>query len=107
MKGDPPVTAKSLSTAARAGDEAAQEVFTLCGEMLGQGLSQVIDFLNPDCIVLGSIFARCEDLLVPPMRQVLERECLPASLAACRIVPAKLGETIGDCAALTVARMAR
>ena len=62
-----------------------------------------MDLLNPDCIVLGSIYARCQDLLDPAMYRELEREALPQSLRACRIVPALLGESVGDYAALSLA----
>jgi glucokinase len=64
-----------------------------------------IDLLNPDCIVIGSIFARDEALIRPAMESVLRQETLPGALAACRIVPAQLGERIGDVAALTVAQV--
>jgi glucokinase len=38
------------------------------------------------------------------MREVLEREALPQALKDCRIVPASLGEEIGNYAAIAVAR---
>ena len=51
------ISAKTLAEAARAGDATAREVFRICGEYLGRGLSLLIDLLNPEIIVLGSIFA--------------------------------------------------
>ena len=63
----PTVSAKETAEAARAGDPAALEVFGLCADALGRGLSLLLDFLNPDCVVLGSIYARCQDLLEPRM----------------------------------------
>lgn len=98
------VTPLSIAQAARAGDQTAMEVFRLAGSRLGLGLALMIDLLNPQVIVIGSIFVRCEDLLAPSMRQTLERECLPRSLHACRVAPAELGERIGDIAALVVAQ---
>jgi glucokinase len=38
-----------------------------------------------------------------PAREELEREALPGAVAACRIVPAQLGERLGDVAALCAA----
>jgi glucokinase len=38
------------------------------------------------------------------MRRVLQEEALPQALAECRIVPAALGEEIGNYAAVAVAR---
>lgn len=99
----PGVSAQTMADAARAGDATAREVYTLCGRYLGQALSVLVDVLNPERIVIGSIFARAGDLLIPAMQEVLEAECLPDSLAVCRVVPAELTESVGDLAALTVA----
>lgn len=97
------ITAKVLADHARAGDETAREAYRLCGEMLGEGLAILVDILNPQMIVIGSVFARAEDLLRDPMERVLQREALSFALGKCRIVPAALGEEIGDYAALAVA----
>ena len=63
----------------------------------------MIDILNPDVIVIGSVYARSTHLLEPSMRRVLKQEALPQSLEHCRIVPAKLLNNVGDYAALSVA----
>lgn len=97
------VTAKSVAQAACAGDETALDVFETCADKLGEGLSVLVDILNPEKIVIGSIFARCEALLRPAMERAMARECLGASLRAVSVVPARLGERLGDCAALCVA----
>lgn len=95
--------ARQVASAARNGDALAQEIYRLSGEALGKGVALLIDILNPQVIVIGGIFARCHDLLWPAARAVLTRECLAASLAACRVVPAELGDNVGDYAALAVA----
>ncbi len=64
----------------------------------------VIDLLNPEKIIIGSVYARCEDLLAPYMNGVLNEEALAPSLKVCKVVPPELGENIGDAAALAVAR---
>jgi glucokinase len=46
---------------------------------------------------------RMGDLLLNPARKSLREEALPQALAVCSIVPATLGERIGDVAALCVA----
>ena len=97
------LNAAILAKYAREGDKIAKKVFDISGKRLGQGLSVVIDILNPEIIVIGSIFTRCEDLLRRPMEKVLKKEVLSHSLDACKIVGAALGEKIGDYAALTVA----
>lgn len=97
------ITAKSIAEAAKNGDENAIAVYRQCGAMLGKGLAILIDILNPEMIVLGSIFQRSEELLRDEMTKVIEKETLAASRNACRIVPAMLGDSLGDVAALCVA----
>jgi len=96
------VTAKSIAEAAFAGDEDAKRIYAETGRHLGEGLSYLIDILNPECIVIGSVFARAEALLRPAMEEAIAREAIPESAAVCRVVPAKLGEAIGDIAALSL-----
>lgn len=97
------ITAKTIADAARAGDPAARRVYEVCGEYLGRGLSLLIDLLNPEKIVLGSIFARSGDLIRPAMERAIQREALEAAAARCSIEPAALGEEIGDYAAIAAA----
>ena len=99
------ITAKSIAEHANEGCEDAKEVFRACGEKLGYGLSILIDILNPERIVLGSIFQRSEHLLRESMDKVIRKECLEAASSVCKILPAFLEENIGDYAALAVASM--
>jgi glucokinase len=99
------VTAKTIGDAAENGDETATEVYRECGRYLGKALSILIDLLNPQFIVIGSIFVRSENLIRASMQEVIDAECLPVAAAACKVVPAKLGESLGDIAALSVAML--
>ena len=99
----PLITAKTIAECAEAGYEDAKRVYTLCAEKLGVGLSILIDVLNPEAIVIGSVFLRAESLLRDTMMQVIERETLLHARSVCKILPAGLGEKIGDFAALSVA----
>ena len=62
-----------------------------------------MDILNPELIVIGSIYARNEDIFKPLMDEVLKKEALPLARKVCKVVPASLGESIGDYAALSIA----
>lgn len=97
------VTTQSVSEAAIKGDPLAKEVFEICGAYLGKGLSIIIDILNPECIVLGSIYVRASRLLINQMEKTLNEESLPLARKVCRIVPAQLEERIGDIASMSVA----
>ena len=96
------INAKVLADFARGGDEVALEAYRICGEKLGEGLAILCDILDPEVIVIGSVFARAEELLRPHMEKVLEREAL-MGCNGCKVIPAALGESIGDFAALAVA----
>lgn len=97
------INAKSIALAAQEGDSLAKEIYALVGTRLGEGLAILIDVLNPDVIVIGSVFVRAESLLRPTMEKALKKEALPSSYQHVKIVPSALGESIGDIAALLIA----
>lgn len=96
---------KGLGAAANSGDPDARALLERTGERLGSGLALVVDLLNPEVIVLGSIFVRLERWIRPALEASLGREALGRSLEVCRVVPAVLGEELGDRAALWSARL--
>ena len=97
------ISAKSIADAAEKGDPTACEVYKVSGKFLGRGLSILIDILNPEKIVIGSIFARSGALLAKGMEEELKKEALPLSLGCCRVESAKLSENLGDYAAVATA----
>ena len=97
------ITAKDIAEAADKGDATALEVYKTCGEYLGRGLAILIDILNPQAIVIGSIFGRAHHLLWESTKRIIEEEALSACADVCRVVPAALGESIGDYAAVSIA----
>ena len=96
------LSARAVAAAAEQDDAFALSVYETSGAMLGRGLAVLVDLLNPERIVIGSIFARSGHLLRDAMEKTLEAEALPAALSVCEVVPAALGESIGDYAALGV-----
>lgn len=99
------ITAKLIAEKAYEGNDDAKEVYRICGEKLGSGLSILIDILNPEVIVIGSVFQRAEGLLRDAMEKKIEEEALFYARKVCKVVPAALTENIGDVAALSVAAM--
>jgi len=88
---------------ARGGDGDALALMNAAGERLGEGIALVVDTLNPRRVVVGSVFARCEDLLRGPMEAALAREAVPHALEGLEVLPAQTGERLGDYAAVMVA----
>ncbi|HNQ22864.1 MAG TPA: ROK family protein [Phycisphaerae bacterium] len=92
-----------VAEAARAGDADALAVLDEVGRHLGRGLAILLDILNPEVIVIGSLAVRLGELVLRPAREEMQREALPGAYSACRLVPAALGERLGDVAALCAA----
>lgn len=97
------LTAKEIAARAKEGDPVAVEIYQASAEKLGLGLAILLDLLNPEKIVIGSVFARSEELFRNTMEKVISQEALAGSAAVCCVVPAALGDAIGDYAAVAVA----
>lgn len=98
------LSAKTIAQAAQSGDGNAAAIYAESGRKLGCGLALLLDILNPECIVIGSVFTRAGALMRREMEAAIKREALPQTAEVCRIVPAQLGDQIGDYAALATAR---
>jgi glucokinase len=88
---------------AEKGDDKALAVIGQSARMLGRGLALLIDLINPDRIVIGSIFARSEALFRAVVEKIIHEEALHPAASVCTVHPARLGEALGDTAAVCVA----
>ncbi len=101
--GEAEISAKTVAIAAKNGDALAKRIYDICAEKLGAGLSILIDILNPEAIVIGSIYSRSSELFDSIINDIINKEALSCSREVCRILPATLGDSIGDYAALGLA----
>ncbi|WP_130805860.1 ROK family protein [Senegalia massiliensis] len=97
------ITTKDVSIAAELGNKDALDIFKTSGRYFGKGLSILIDILNPEIIVAGSIYKRAGEFLKEEMYNEIEKEALKSSSKVVKIVPAMLGEEIGDYGAIVTA----
>ena len=97
------LTAKTVAIAAKNGDIVAKRIYDACAAKLGLGLSILIDIINPEAVVIGSIYSRDKGLFDCIIQDVIVQEALPLSAQVCKILPAGLGDSIGDYAALGLA----
>ncbi|MCR5456556.1 MAG: ROK family protein [Clostridiales bacterium] len=97
------LNAKTVAEAARRGDELALDIYRECGRNLGRSVSILLDIINPDTVVIGSIFERSEDLLRAEMEKAISEEALEYTRKICKIKKAELGDLIGDYAAVSIA----
>jgi len=93
----------SLVTAMVENDEQALKVAEAAGTWMGRGLALLIDALNPQIIVFGSLGVVLGERIFGPARKVIAAETLPEAAAACQLLPSVLGKQIGDVAALMAA----
>ncbi len=85
------------------GDTEALQVAAEAGKWMGRGLALLIDALNPQVIVFGSLGVVLGERVLGAARKVIAEEALPQAAAACDLLPAVLGKKIGDVAALMAA----
>ncbi|HVU47263.1 MAG TPA: ROK family protein [Terracidiphilus sp.] len=97
------LTARDIAEAAQRDDKLAIRIIESTGRRLGEALAILVDLLNPERIVIGGLAMRLGETLLVPARQVMAREALPGSARFCEVVPASLGEAIGDVAAICIA----
>lgn len=97
------LTAQKVAEEAFKGDGLALKIFDISSEKLGEGLSVIIDVLNPEIIVIGGIYTRCRALMELRMQEIISRETLCSAAKVCRVLPSELGEQIGAYSALSVA----
>ena len=99
------INAREICRLADSGDPFCLHIINICATKLGQCLAMLIDLLNPDAIVIGSIYERNVGLFLPTIEETIAREALPASAGRCSILPSALGDDIGDYAAAAVGYM--
>jgi len=96
-------TVSDIYASWKQGSREAQQVFESAGFYIGRGFAIIADLINPQRIILGGLGIRIADAFLPSAEKVFHREALAKSSAACSIVPAQLGEAIGDIASLCAA----
>jgi glucokinase len=70
---------------------------------MGKGLAMLVDLLNPEVIIIGTLGILLGDLVLEPARDVMKMEALAISNQACKILPAQLGSTLMDVGCLMAA----
>lgn len=100
---DKDITTKIVFEGARNGDEFYLSVVKESAEKFARVVSILIDLFNPEAIIAGGVFMRNYDLFMPVIAPIIEQESLMDSYKICKILPAKIGENIGDYAALAIA----
>jgi glucokinase len=89
------ITGMLATELAHDGDPVARDVVTLVGYHLGVGLSNVINILNPEVVVVGGGVIAAGELLLEPARKVVAERALAPSRDQVRIAPTRFGDASG------------
>jgi predicted NBD/HSP70 family sugar kinase len=76
-------------------DPEAVELMRDCGSAIGSVLAGLVNFFNPQRIVLGGIGAQVGDVLLASVRQAVYRNSLPLATRVLRIENSQLGLNAG------------
>jgi glucokinase len=99
------ITTKIIFEKARQGEEFYLSIVKESAEKFAKVVSMLIDIFNPEVIVAGGVFMRNYDLFMSIMTPIMQAESLMEAYKVCKILPAQIGENIGDYAALAIAVM--
>ena len=89
------LTPAIIAEEAQKGDAIALEVFEETGYYLGLCVTNLIDLLNPEMVVIGGGIAQAGDIILDPIRRTVTATAIRSLAKTCRIVPAELGDNAG------------
>lgn len=96
------VKSEHVLAAARTGDALALELVQETAYYMGWGIANLVNILNPDIVLLGTIAVAAGDLLLNPIRETVSKFAMTRPAEAVHIAPAQLGDALGDLAAVAL-----
>ncbi len=96
------VKSEHVLVAARTGDALALELVQETAYYMGWGIANLVNILNPDIVLLGTIAVAAGDLLLDPIRETVSKFAMTRPAEVVHIAPAQLGDALGDLAAVAL-----
>ncbi len=96
------VRSEHVLQAAREGDALAMALVEETAYYMGWGIANLVNILNPQIVLLGTIAVAAGDLLLDPIRRTVAEMAMQRPLEVVKIMPAELGDSIGDLAAISL-----
>ncbi|MYF97892.1 ROK family glucokinase [Candidatus Poribacteria bacterium] len=95
----------TLAKAVQSKDKLTLKVFKETTKYLGVGIGSIVNFLNPEMIVLGGgVVEALDDKFINDIRKAAKKYALPDTLKGVQIVRAQLGDDAGVLGAAALAR---
>ncbi|MYE89357.1 ROK family protein [Candidatus Poribacteria bacterium] len=96
------VRSEHVLQAARNGDALGMALVEETAYYMGWGIANLVNILNPEIVLLGTIAVAAGDMLLDPIRRTVTEMAMQRPLEAVKIMPAELGDSIGDLAAISL-----
>ena len=96
------IKSEHVLAAAQTGDTLALQLVDETAYYMGWGIANLVNILNPDIVLLGTIAIAAGDLLLDPIRRTVAQFAMTRPAEAVKIEPAQLGEALGDLAAIAL-----
>jgi glucokinase-like ROK family protein len=97
------LSAVDVGIAAREGDKLSIEIIRETGQMVGEVLASLVNFFNPDLIVIGGGVSNLGDILLSSIRQAVLNRSLPLATRNLDIVFSAIGANAGINGAINLA----
>jgi glucokinase len=95
---------EELYLMARQGKKKALEFWDMVGEKVGNGLVGPINFLNPECVIIGGGISRSLGFMRPAIEKVIKRRCMKTQAEMVQIIKACLDDDAGIVGAQVLVR---
>ena len=98
------IKSEHVVSAAKKGDLLALDLIQQTAFYMGWGIANLINIINPEVVLIGTIAVAAGDLLLKPIRRTVQQMAMRRPAKIVQIQPAELGDQIGDLAAISLAR---
>ncbi len=92
LKNVPDLSAKKIIEAAKEGDLFAAELVEGAGVALGIKIAFLVNFLNPEVVVIGGGMEEAGSIILEPIKRIVKKCSFAEHAADVRIIPSRLGE---------------
>ena len=96
------VKSEHVVAAAQNGDLLALDLIQQTAFYMGWGIANLVNIANPEVVLIGTIAVAAGDLLLDPIRRTFQQMAMTRPAQIVRILPAKLGDHIGDLASISL-----
>ncbi|MFW6006832.1 MAG: ROK family protein [Halanaerobiales bacterium] len=77
------------------GDNKAKNILKKAGKYLGTGIANIINFLNPDAIIIGGAFVKAKNIILPVVKERIKNKSLQIPGNNIKIKTNSLGKKAG------------